>query len=144
MMMKPWQALLNKAPSTGGRDEQRERTQVPARSVKPERWSQRGKGTYYVPQPPGVLRSKLEEERKQKPENTVKPGRALNDSTSQNRSSPRSLGSRATDTLNLQKACRTTKGGPPVPFADHAMLAHMPCMIPADGVCFWGMHHQIM
>jgi hypothetical protein len=36
MMMKPWQALLNKAPSTGGKEEQRERTQVLAGSEKPE------------------------------------------------------------------------------------------------------------
>jgi hypothetical protein len=31
-----------------------------------------GKGTNYVPQSPGVLRSKLEEEMKAKPESTVK------------------------------------------------------------------------
>jgi hypothetical protein len=68
MVMKPKQALLNKAPSK----EQREKTQVPAGSVKPEGGSQRGKGThYYVPESPGVLRSKLEEERKGKPESTV-------------------------------------------------------------------------
>ncbi len=76
--MKPWQALLNKAPSKGGKEEQRERTQVPAGSLKPEGGSQMGKGTNYVPESPGVLRSKLEEEMKGKPESTVKPRRALN------------------------------------------------------------------
>ncbi len=69
--MKPWQALLNKAPSKGGKEEQRERTQVPAGSLKPEGGSQMGKGTKYVPEFPGVLRSKLEEEMKGKPESTV-------------------------------------------------------------------------
>jgi hypothetical protein len=71
MMMKPWQALLNKAPSKGGKEEHRGRTQVPAGSVKPEGGSQMGKGTNYVPESPGVLRSKLEEEMKGKPESTV-------------------------------------------------------------------------
>jgi hypothetical protein len=71
MMMKPWQALLNKAPSKGGKEEQRERTQVPPGSLKPEGGSQMGKGTNYVPESPGVLRSKLEEEMKGKPESTV-------------------------------------------------------------------------
>jgi hypothetical protein len=38
--MKPWQASLNKAPSQGGKEEQRERTQVQARSTTTESESQ--------------------------------------------------------------------------------------------------------
>jgi hypothetical protein len=38
--MKPWQASSNKAPSQGGKEEQRERTQVQARSTTTESESQ--------------------------------------------------------------------------------------------------------
>jgi hypothetical protein len=38
--MKPWQASLNKAPSQGGKEEQRERTQVQARSTTTQSKSQ--------------------------------------------------------------------------------------------------------
>jgi hypothetical protein len=38
MMMKPWQAVLNKAPSKGEKEEQREMTQVQARSAKTPKW----------------------------------------------------------------------------------------------------------
>jgi len=40
--MKPWQAPLNKAPSKGRKEEQRERTQVPAIRSKTQTGSQRG------------------------------------------------------------------------------------------------------
>jgi len=39
--MKPWQGLLNKSPSKGGNEEQRERTQVGARSAKTQSVLQR-------------------------------------------------------------------------------------------------------
>ncbi len=42
MMMKPWQAVLNKAPSKGEKEEQRQMTQVQARSAKtPKRLHQK-------------------------------------------------------------------------------------------------------
>ncbi len=69
--MKPWQALLNKASRKGGKEEQRARTQVWAKSSKTQGGPQRGKGTNYVPNPPLVARSKSEEEREEKPESPV-------------------------------------------------------------------------
>ncbi len=41
-MMKPWQAPLNKAPSNGRKEEQREKTQVPATRSKTQAGSQKG------------------------------------------------------------------------------------------------------
>jgi hypothetical protein len=38
--MKPWQASRNKAPSQGGKEERRERTQVQARSTRTQSESQ--------------------------------------------------------------------------------------------------------
>ncbi len=69
--MKPWQALSNKAPRKGGKEEQRERTQVWARSSKIQGGPQRVKGTNYVLKPPPLARSKLEEEREEKPKSSI-------------------------------------------------------------------------
>jgi hypothetical protein len=56
--MKPWQVLLNKAPSNKGKEKQRKRTQVQTKSTKTQSgWSQRCKGTSYVLEPPPITRN---------------------------------------------------------------------------------------
>jgi len=45
IVMNLWQTPLNKAPIQGGEEEQRERTQVQARSEKPKVGLKGGKGT---------------------------------------------------------------------------------------------------
>jgi hypothetical protein len=49
--MKPWQASLNKAPSQGGKEEQRERTQVRARSTTTQSKSNEAKEQFMFQSP---------------------------------------------------------------------------------------------
>jgi hypothetical protein len=52
--MKSWQVLLNKAPSKGGHEEQRENPSLSQKHKKPN-GSQRDKGTNYVLKPSLVV-----------------------------------------------------------------------------------------
>jgi hypothetical protein len=62
-LTKPWQASLNKAPSQGGKEEQRERTQVRTRSTTTQSESQMKQRNKLCSKAPPVTRSTSGKER---------------------------------------------------------------------------------
>ncbi len=121
--MKLWQNPLNKTSSKGGKEVQRQRTQLWNKKTIPK-WDVKGQKNKLCSKTPLVTRSISKKERKGKLDRIVNLEKPSLATTKHFKIEMACAICKVIDTLCLYKTHKTTKGGPPMPFVDHAILAY--------------------
>jgi len=121
--MKLWQDPLNKTPNKGGKEIQRDRTQLWTKKANPK-WDAKGQKNKLCFRAPSVTKSISKKERKGKIERVVSLEKPSLTTIKHFKIEVACVICKVINTLCLYKTHKTTKGGPPMPFVDHAILTH--------------------
>ncbi len=121
--MKLWQDPLDKTSTKEGKEVQRERTQLWTKKTNPK-WDTKAQKNKLCSRAPLATRSISKKERKGKLERVVSLEKPSLATTKHSKIEVACVFCKVIDIFLIYKTHKTTKGGPPMPFVDHAILAH--------------------